>query len=598
LIKSDSHPEGLYPSAFRLVDTRWFGYLQLGAAAGAAFGCVLWPRSGPWLLLAALIPWLIQLASNPKSANPAWIRLGLAVFLLTSLMGVWSAYDQDAAVEKFWLIAASLLLFYALSNLAADDLWVGAGVLVLVSDLLSLFFLLASNPPNHDVVGGLLAMLQPFVIVLGWFAWKLRRKGIFWLVLLSEALCLSGLAASGAFAAWLALGAGLGTWFLWELFGKFESRLPFRKSLLFGVSILAGALVLGLLLVSLSNRLSALSNSLPLAGSLASRLELYRNTLELAPDFLLTGGGLGAFPGLYSTYILGIPDYMYGYSHNLYLDLIVEQGLPGLIAFLVVTVGSLWMMVRSLRGFEPGNARMAHLSCAILAALGVTLLNGLGDDPLFGQYGTPLLFILPGMALATARIAVTSTGEQTLPYTTKKTSSGLFTWIALISLAVVLILAVVFNRPLRSGWFADIGSVQLARIELAGWPEGKQTEAELRLKLQPVTATFERALSFNPENSTAHYRLGRIAMSSQDYLKAIGDLAAAHQLHQDHHGLNKQLGYSYLWTGQMDPAAELLVKIPEARNELSTYVWWWQTQGRSDLSDLAQQMLDRLNSAE
>jgi hypothetical protein len=48
----------------------------------------------------------------------------------------------------------------------------------------------------------------------------------------------------------------------------------------------------------------------------------------------------------------------------------------------------------------------------------------------------------------------------------------------------------------------------------------------------------------------------------------------------------------------MDLAAGLLAKIPEVKNELPTYVWWWQTQGRADLSAFAQQMLDRLNSIE
>ena len=60
----------------------------------------------------------------------------------------------------------------------------------------------------------------------------------------------------------------------------------------------------------------------------------------LAGDFPFTGGGLGAFSGLYSTYILVIFVPLFTYSHNFFLDVAVEQGWFGLAALVVMLVGS------------------------------------------------------------------------------------------------------------------------------------------------------------------------------------------------------------------------------------------------------------------
>lgn len=527
-------------------------------------------------------------------------------------------------MEKFWLIAASILLFYALSNLAKDDLWIVIGLLVLVGDLLSLYFLLVSNgsepavaarilgrvglggvsfipaikavQPNHDVVGGLLAMLQPFTLALGWFAWKLRRKGIFWLILFSEALFLLGLAATGAFAAWLALGASLGIWFLWEASRALESFLGIRKSRLYWSSILVCSLVGVVLLISLSSRLPALAKSLPAAASFSSRLDLYRNTLELVPDFLFTGGGLAAFSGLYSQYILGIPYFMYGYSHNLYLDLVLELGLIGLVAFLGVAIGSLWLMVSSLRRRKLDDAELDCLAWAILAALIVLLVNGLGDDPLFGQSGTALLFLLPGMAVAVGKSAQRIARTQSAPAINKWQIGKPAYWAGTFALAGGLVLALFLNRPVLAGWYADLGSVEMARIELAGWPTGKWESNNIVSELGFAREHFIRAISVDPANVTAHYRLGMMAMLERRYDLARVHLEVAYQIDSDHRGIQKQLGFSCLWSGQIDKGLQLLYRLPGLKGELDAYIWWWQSQGRDDLAAIAQESGARLQN--
>jgi hypothetical protein len=82
-----------------------------------------------------------------------------------------------------------------------------------------------------------------------------------------------------------------------------------------------------------------------------------------------------------------------------------------------------------------------------------------------------------------------------------------------------------------------------------------------------------------------------IAMLRRDFNSAVGYLETAHSQAPTHRGIIKSLGYSYVWLGNMDMAQPLLAQIPEARDELDVYTWWWKSQGRGDLSQNAFQAL-------
>ena len=87
-----------------------------------------------------------------------------------------------------------------------------------------------------------------------------------------------------------------------------------------------------------------------------------------------------------------------------------------------------------------------------------------------------------------------------------------------------------------------------------------------------------------------------IAMLRQDFAAASTNLEMAYKEAPGHRGIIKSLGYCYIWLGELDKAQLLLQEIPEARHELDNYVWWWDTQGRHDLSINAAQFVSRLNT--
>jgi hypothetical protein len=71
-------------------------------------------------------------------------------------------------------------------------------------------------------------------------------------------------------------------------------------------------------------------------------------------------------------------------------------------------------------------------------------------------------------------------------------------------------------------------------------------------------------------------------------------LESAYARNPGHRGIQKLLGYTYTWAGNFLNAKPLLSKIPEAKEEMTTYSWWWGTQKRADLAEFASQMATQL----
>jgi len=151
-----------------------------------------------------------------------------------------------------------------------------------------------------------------------------------------------------------------------------------------------------------------------------------------------------------------------------------------------------------------------------------------------------------------------------------------------------------FREPLLASWYTNLGAVQMAQVELAGWPTGYWDDGRNVAALSSVEGLFNRSLQLDPSNRTAHHRLGLISMQRRDFIVAVSHLEGAFELDPGHRGIRKSLGYSYVWSGHLERATDLLCDIPEVRDEMKVYEWWWGTQGREDLAVYASQMVERL----
>jgi tetratricopeptide (TPR) repeat protein len=228
-----------------------------------------------------------------------------------------------------------------------------------------------------------------------------------------------------------------------------------------------------------------------------------------------------------------------------------------------------------------------------LLALIVTVVHGLFYDYLYNGVGTALLFYPLGMAMA-GGVGRSTSAEQVFPL--PRTAFSRNRTITAPLLAVVAILALNLNKIIPI-WYANLGAVQMSQVEIEDFPTGQWKTSEIVPRLEAAEVTFHSALQYDSRNQTAHHRLGLISMLRQDFKIAAANLEIAHQEAPNHRGIVKSLGYCYVWLGELDQAQKLLNRIPEAQNEMKVYSWWWETQGRSDLSARASMMVSRLDAA-
>jgi hypothetical protein len=587
---------------------------------------MLWPGLGYWPILFALLPWIARLTAGRFPFKRTAFDLPLALFLGTALVGVWAAYSREAAWFKFWVLVAALLVFYALAGQPAENLEPVAGLLSLIGVFLAIYFLVSYDWQPHqedillieriaavwvrirpvlglnallpNVVGGILAMLFPFSIVpvvLGLRSRQYSKSGLF---LAAAAVILFGLMMTSSRGAWLALVAAAGFWLVWR--GStflFQQRRISRLHVFAVVPILLVLAIIFLLWV-VPDRVLAALDLLPGAPSGESRLDLGRSTLHLIADYAWTGAGLDSFSGIFSQYILVIPFEFFKYSHNFYLDLAVEQGAIAVLIGLTIFLLAGWYFLKRL---EEGQDKPGAF---LLAAAGITsliavLLHGLMDDPLYGMSGTPFLFLLPGMAAAVS--GDLETGVARSASAVARTAISLFEQpvVRVFSIGLLLLfLSTLFvgGRTLLASWYADLGAVEMSRVELADWPLGKWNANPDVSTFGPAVKLFERSLAANPGEATAHHRLGLIALQGRDFSAAQAHLEKAVQFNPEHPGIKKVLGFVYVWNDQPGKAAVLLSEIPEAVSELKQYTIFWKRHHRQDLAMKAEDMLDTLAS--
>jgi O-antigen ligase len=586
----------------------WPAIIDLIFTSLAAALWVVFPQLGPWPLVLALIPWVLRIQRTGRLALLNPLALPLWLFLLTAVSGLWAAYNPTASWAKFWLLVASFFLFYSLANQPLSNLWFIARLLGLLSVYIAGCFLLThdwqADPtfigaldrlagrwmeirpsvkaavfhPNQ--AAGLIALLIPINIAVvgnGWHQWSTKARVItaVFAVYLSVAFFLTG-----SRGAWVALAAALALWG-WSFISRRLAQLRNINQTVFFFGGLGLAFLVGIMVVTLSpTNLIDLANLLPGASSADSRATIFSNTLHLLGDFSFTGGGLDSFAGLYSQYILVVPQRIFTYAHNLYLDVALEQGILGLATVVVMLVGSFWLLGASTNQSE-NLEQLSLLKWAVAAGLLVLIGHGLFDDALYGNRATPLLLLLPGLTVALSR-----EGFSNFRVSQKQ-------WMG--AGVLLLVIAANFLRPQwQAAWLANVGAVQMARVDLADWPTNKWDDGRNLAELQSAKRLFYQALEIYPANRTANHRLGMIAMLERDFETAVDHLGAAYQKDATHIGIRKSLAYSYVWNNQLDEAKLLLSSIPEAQSELEVYSWWWAEQDRIDLAEQAVQMLAQL----
>lgn len=544
------------------------------------------------------------------------LDLWLGLFFLTVILGVWYSFSARMALYKFWMVVASLALYYVITAVSRRYAWWVVGFCGPVAAMLALYFVSAPvwlrglmfaggffRPllslaamqrfwplltPHPNVIGGLIAMFLPFIVSYGVYVRREeKRQSLFWITAVSCLIAIFGLFLAEAVAAWLALAAGSVIWLLWLAAKPLSRVLRLSRKLVYWL-LMGVTAVVSIILLQL-----IFQTNIPAVEALGQRYSLMEGSWRLIQDYAFTGSGLSSFPALYAEYIQVVPNFFVSYS-NFYLDVFLELGLWGFVFLFAAWLTAFWHLVKALRRSidRPANARgeLYWLRWATLVSMVVILLHGVSDDILFGGLGTPFLFFTPSIAILVSRRQSSYEGHF-LPAPLLKRGSFL-----LMAAGFVLLLGLVFiyRNHLTATWQANQAALKMDQVLLQRWPQNEWREKSSAGRLRPAHAQFEEALTKDPQNRTAHQRLGIMAYIARDYDSAVAHLSAAYEQDQNHRGLRKMLGYSYVWLGEFDAAARLLQNIPESHAEMETYTNWWRQLDQADLSQNARTMMTNL----
>ena len=585
--------------------------LDVGLAALAVAIWYVRPQEGAWPLGLVGVAWLLRLVAygSPTRATP--FDFPLTAFLLTAYVGATVGYNQattwnnDAlplmwAWAKYWLIVGAVALFFAVANLrAVNHLWWFIRAYVVFAAIVAVYFavtntwgargakfdllsqigsLVTQSLPdvpgrrlNPNIVGGVIATVLPFAVPL--LVEARQRTSAFVLWALVALVATLGLVLTGSRGAWLALVVVGLAWALAREFGGLTQRRVRLRALLLAVMLLS---VLGV--VASMSDLGTVGGA-PIAGptgtsTVISRLNVWQGAWALGQDYLFTGAGLGTFPLAFSAYYELIPVLFLTHGHNLFLDLLVEQGAGGLLAFVWLTVTLAVVAVRDLRvtahplwsdglknhlePLSPDANRMRGLLQAALASAAVVVLHGLVDDAAFGSRALALLFVPAAVVAATH--AQLPRGNVRVP------------WRAVAVVVALVALAALWQRDMLIGmWYANRGALTQAQVELGAYrspdrlPESVRRNADLRA----VVAQFTRALQSNASNRTANQRLGAIALARGQYDAARAYLEATYQRDPTNETTWQLLGDAYLALGRIEDAHTLWSRVADAPNKLS-----------------------------
>lgn len=586
--------------------------LALAGAGNALLAARL--NFAPVALALVAVAFVIRLAQTRLDFFKLPLLALWLLFLVSAWIGVNISFDPAFSLRKFDLILGGILLFYVIATtrtaivrrlVAGGLVFVGAGVAVFyltqtnfadyptkIGLLNQIGFALHKispqfgfHTPHPNLMAGIILLALPFA---AGFAYDAARNKH------TAALCISsaftvflafGLVMTTSRGAVLALAmlvaVGIYGYIIRRTAKHF--RLPTGTALAVAVNLVL--IVLILMLVVGGSRLTDILGTVSGSVNSMPRPVLYRQVWQLGQDYAFTGAGLDTFSPNYSTYAELINVHLLPHAHDLYLQVWFEQGILGIVAFLGLIAAYYIWTIRRL-------SRMNWLAVAGVAATTLMLLHGLVDVLFYFSRVISLMFIPLGLTVCALEPLTSLESAQKIP------RRLLFAGAAMVGIVVLIALALFLTRgeQITAQWTANTGALTQARLELPNiqFPHPTYSEFRRTADLSSAEKLFNQALARDPNNRTAHLRLGMIALDRFQFEPAVRHLEAAYNDDPSNRAAIKALGYAYVWTGKADQAEKLLRQIPEASQELDYTIGDWRALGRNDLAASAQKMIQRL----
>lgn len=346
------------------------------------------------------------------------LDIPVAALLVMTLVGLYPSVETSTSLRVLYKTVVEVALFCGLVNgvRSRERLWALTGILLAAGVGAALLGLIGTNWSTSklaalaalvpvyrwlpktvipflnkagfsgNIVGGTLAMLLPLNLSLFCFGSKRCTRPLLGLSLLIMGITLlltqSRGALLGCAVALVAMAIWRSRWFVLliplALFGLF------LVSRYFGVEQLADFLLIT-----------------ETTSSAQGRLELWQRAIYMLQDFPFTGIGLGDFsrvaPILYPFFLIG-PDTVVPHAHNLFLQMGVDLGIPGLVAFIALLTAFTITAVGTIR--QARGTEFAPLAIGLFCGFVVYLIHGLLDNITFSTKPGTVIWAILGLTTA------------------------------------------------------------------------------------------------------------------------------------------------------------------------------------------------------
>lgn len=521
----------------------------------------------------------------------------LMLFLISAILGLLPAYDPSLGYKTLAALASGAIFYFFVSRFAVKNRWwnLTASLASVLFGLVALYFITQAGYLGYEEkigpitrLAGAISSVFPSIpvwrplansvatfleggifLVLGLALTSTRRNNrlLFFAIagLIGLALFLS--ASRGA---WLAVfGAGL----VWTALYWKPARYVLFALLVGLVGLVAWVAIRGD--ITVINQIPVASGVLGPLFIRPDRLEVYRNSIALIADVPFTGIGLGdQFALVYSRYGLLLPVPFLYYAHNLFLEIWLEQGILGEIAWVWI-----WAAVFTQAfTFRTSQERVGFESTWI--SLTAILIHSISDARQAQSLWCWLPFFI-NLSLNSAILLKANSLHKT----------NVITWIPPALAGGFLIVTLLIYQPLPAILQANQASLLQQKADLT---PGLSPSSQKELRLQ-ADRIFQQVLNQQPSNRTANQRIGFLELDNRDYPSAIRHLEAARIASPDHPGIRKALGLAYTFEGSPENAVQLLGDIPRIVDELNYWGWYFNTNGSVKIARNAYQVSILIN---
>lgn len=405
----------------RIVATSFLSSEIWLVSLAVALGMVSAPLLPVALVLAALFA-VVRWATSRRLSlrTPADLAIGLLAVMLP--ISLWSTTHPEITQEQTWRLLAGIMLYYTIVNWGRSParlrrllfgvtvlgllLAIGASVSVtweagklpiIPRSFYTRFTTIVTDTINPNVMAGSLIILLPIALSRLLFTWRQLRWFDRLFSLITVLVMLGILILTQSRSAYGALLAVLATMTL----------LKWRRGWVLLLIIIAG-LLLAIQIRGLSTVLDLLSSA-PELGGLEGRTQAWWRALFMIEGFPFTGIGMGTFKDVArARYPFPDPAWDIPHAHNLFLQVAVDLGLPGLVAWLAIVINviaSAWKLCE--HGRHINDRSILGLGTALLCSQIALLVHGLTDAVTWG-IARPSIIVwgLWGLSMACASILV------------------------------------------------------------------------------------------------------------------------------------------------------------------------------------------------